>query len=65
MTTRSRSTGSAAVRGIPAVSTGGRGGVVEFRNLLGFYDGPAKWKALGQVFFKEADNRNKRGGVKP
>jgi hypothetical protein len=62
-------TGSTQVGAIPAVSTSGgdrRGGVVvEFRNLPGFYDGPAKWKASGQEFFKEADKRNKRGGVKP
>lgn len=37
---------------------------VEFRNLPGFYEGPAKWRALGQEFFKEADKRNQRGGVK-
>ena len=62
-------TGSTQVGAIPSVTTGGgdqRGGVVvEFRNLPGFYDGPAKWKALGQEFFKAADKRNKRGGVKP
>jgi len=61
--------GSTEVGNIPAVNTTGvnrRGGVVlEFRNLPGFYEGPAKWRALGQEFFKEADKRNQRGGVKP
>ena len=59
-------TGSTAVGNIPAANTNRRGGVVvEFRNLPGFYEGPAKWRALGQEFFKEADKRNQRGGVKP
>jgi len=63
-------TGSTAVGNIASTTNLGgqqrRGGVVlEFRNLPGFYEGPAKWRALGQEFFKEADKRNQRGGVKP
>ena len=61
--------GSSQVGAIPSVTTPRgerRGGVVvEFRNLPGFYDGPAKWKALGQDFFKAAEERNKRSGIKP
>ncbi|HWB55075.1 MAG TPA: hypothetical protein VG722_12815 [Tepidisphaeraceae bacterium] len=50
----------------PNTGTGERGGaVVEFRNLPGFYEGPAAWRQLGYDFLRQAENRNKRSGHKP
>ncbi|MDJ1184075.1 hypothetical protein [Roseofilum casamattae] len=56
---------NAGVRGIPSVG-GERGGVVaEFRQLPGLYDGPDEWKRVGYDFLKEAEARNKQGGIRP
>lgn len=62
--------GNTAVRSIPSVRDADdvdrRGGVVvEFRNLPGFHDGPAKWRAIGKDFLSAADKRNRRSGTKP
>jgi Domain of unknown function (DUF4157) len=58
--------GNLAVQGIDPVNGNQRGGVVvEFRNLPGLYDGLEQWKALGKEFLKQAEKRNRRGGIKP
>ncbi len=62
--------GNTAVRNIPSVKDDDdvdrRGGVVvEFRNLPGFHDGPAKWRTIGKDFLSAATRRNRRGGTTP
>ncbi|MDJ1178017.1 hypothetical protein PJF56_03975 [Roseofilum sp. BLCC_M91] len=39
------------------------GAVIEFRQLPGLYDGPDAWTQIGYDFLKEAEARNRRGGV--
>jgi hypothetical protein len=60
--------GNAAVTALPAVGGAApavsRGGVVaEFRNIPGYYEGVASWRALGLQFLKEANKRNRRSGI--
>jgi len=40
------------------------GAVMEYRNLPGYYEGPAAWRQVGYDFLREAETRNKRSGAK-
>jgi Domain of unknown function (DUF4157) len=43
-----------------------RGGMVaEFRSFPRFYDGPARWRALGLDFLQQATKLNARNGIDP
>ncbi|MBP0010519.1 hypothetical protein [Roseofilum sp. Belize Diploria] len=56
--------GNKSVSKMESVGQDQRGGaVIEFRQLPGLYDGPNAWKQIGYDFLKEAEARNRRGGL--